>query len=223
MNRGFASLGLVLAIVVILAAGGGYWYVTQQATSSVTVPTLQEFADLTKGTQEREVEKPAATQAAVYAGAIGDGNIASDGSVSWNIPLAISTGTLAPGTYKITAQLQAEPKDRSLLCDPVASQGRQDCVPTGAVSAAIMRAAEITGESGWFTISPITISADSGHVVTIRVGETTSLVAAHETLKLTEFGTDTNGAYVDVTTTNASRKVYKGVGKQFISRPLRMT
>lgn len=104
---------------------------------------------------------------------IGDGHKAGAGSATWNIPAYITSGSLKSGTYKIVAQLQATPKDQSRLCDPVASQGKHECVPNAVDSAVMLRSTEIKGETGWFIIAPsATVKDNNAPVITSLIGPT---------------------------------------------------
>lgn len=91
----------------------------------------------------------------VSSGSIGDGHLVYTGSTIWNIPASIRSGSLTPGTYKIVARLQATPKDKSRLCDAAASQGKNECLPSEADRAEMIRSIQM-GESEWFTIAQST-------------------------------------------------------------------
>ena len=88
-------------------------------------------------------------QTSVNSGAINDGNDALPGSVVWDIPTAARYG-LAPGTYRLSADLQATPKDPSRMCVQV--PGSKDCAPDAADAAVIARFGLHTA-TGWFSIT----------------------------------------------------------------------
>lgn len=68
------------------------------------------------------------------------------GSIVWKVPADIE-----PGTYKISAYLQAELKDPKRFCDPVRSV-HKECIPSETDAAVMQRASRIKAESNWFTL-----------------------------------------------------------------------
>lgn len=210
MTRGFASMGILIALIaVVLIGGGGYYVMSGQTTFTFEKPvgnteeltTVQDFEKNTEETKKKEqatiatkkitISSPATgavlpadkettvrwsvppsilnsfpsdfevyvfmyvrkegDQPGVNVAGIGDGLIARNGAVTWDIPLYISTGSLVPGTYKIFAQLQVQPKDAKRMC--ARSLGGGECGPSEADAAIMSRANPIVDETGWFTIS----------------------------------------------------------------------
>lgn len=115
---------------------------------------------------------------------IGDGNKASVGSATWNIPSYITSGSLKPGTYKISAQLQAQTKDPKRMC--VVSLGGGECGPSPADSAVMAQATKYTAETGWITIVPsATVKFNDAPVIESLTGPTSLRVGEKGTWVLT--------------------------------------
>lgn len=176
----FISIPLVLSILAVLILGGGAYVATQQQkieTNSTIVflsPTSGAALSIDEKATVRwsisrdildsvpddfdlyiflDVKKQGEENGGMYG--IGDGWDAAAGSATWNLPGYSNNGDLKPGIYKITAYLQAQPKDANRLCAPEYSY-HKECRSSPADEATMKIFHQITGETGWFSVASST-------------------------------------------------------------------